>query len=192
MQLNQQHAPMDDRSLLDKFVRGDIDSLGALAMRYESWLLALARAIVRDDALARDAVQEMWVRVIRHANGFAGESSVKTWMYRILVNRCIDLQNREQSRRGGQELLFAPVPAQTAEQRHEQSLDEPLERALATLDDKQRVLLLLHYHKGLTQDETAIVMGVPTGTIKSRLHAALARLREAMTTQHDASKEAAR
>jgi RNA polymerase sigma-70 factor (ECF subfamily) len=182
--------------LLRSFVAGEVASLGVLASKYEEWLLGLARAIVRDEALARDAVQEMWVRVIRHARGFEGESSVKTWMYRILVNRCIDALGHARATRaresGDVELAAQRSNATTRSTPEVDTSDELLQRALARLDDQQRVLVLLHYHKGLTHDETAVVMGVPTGTIKSRLHAALTKLREALADQHDGAKEALR
>lgn len=173
----------DDAVLLRRFVSGDVASLGRLAEKYEAWLLSLARALTKDQSLAHDAVQETWMRVIRYADGFAGRSSVKTWVYRILVNRCIDMRNERASLKEEQR-LDAGQALHPSSHSH-QSIDPQLERALDKLDEQSRVLLLLHYHKGLTHDEVAIVFDVPLGTIKSRLHSALARLREHLSTSQE-------
>src|SRR5262245_21465378 len=78
-----------DESLLQAFNKGERQALGLLAKRYERPLLGLALGLLsgRDD-LARDAIQETWLRVIRYGKTFNGSSSVKTWLYRIAINRC--------------------------------------------------------------------------------------------------------
>ncbi len=85
-------VPKSDEHLLCDFVAGRTAALGELARRHEQHLLGLAVGMLggRED-LARDAVQETWVRVIRFAGGFNGRASVKTWLYRIAINRCRDL-----------------------------------------------------------------------------------------------------
>jgi len=176
--------PPTDEQLLRRFVKGDESALGELASRHEPALVGLARAMLGGDAdAARDAVQESWVRVITAAPRFQHRSGVKTWIYRIVINRCIDLRRtrqplpldlRHESDAPQSPDLRTPDPGaaldagETARQLH---------AALDALSGEARLLLLLCYHEGLTHPQAADVLGIPVGTLKSRLHTALAQLR---------------
>lgn len=164
-----------DESLLRDFVRGRRDALGELARRYERSLLGLARGLLggRDD-LARDAVQDTWLRVIRYGKSFNGTSSVKTWLYRIAINRCRDLRARPSP------ALNGPPEGHAAAVSHDTS---SLTHHLNTLSPDRRELLLLCYHDGITHQHAAIILELPLGTLKSRLHAALTDLRKAMASE---------
>lgn len=169
--------PASDEQLLRAFVAGSEASLGELAQRYEGALVGLARGLLwgRDD-LARDAVQDAWVRVIRGARHFDARSRVKTWLYRIVVNRCSDLRERWGDRMKGQ----APegeLPAPGGPGEWDSESVARLRVALEGLAPGQRVTVLMCYHAGLTHAEVAEALGVPLGTVKSRLHAALDALR---------------
>lgn len=176
----------DDQALLRRFARGEVGALESLAGRYEGHLLGLARALLRgNEALARDAVQETWLRVIRHAGNFAGKSSVKTWLYRITINRCHDLRQRvlqegsvphaQDADRGAASVVLTPAVAGAAEESMVR-----VRGAVDRLSEDARLVLLLCYHRGLTHEEAAGVMDVPVGTLKSRLHGALAKLRDVL------------
>jgi RNA polymerase sigma-70 factor (ECF subfamily) len=167
-----------DLDLLRRFSKGDDGALGELAARYERPLLGLAMGLLSDQELARDAVQETWLRVIKSARHFAGASSVKTWVYRILINRSLDLR---QARSRSQ---AAPLPDQATSAAH--SPDQAahhlengqlLRHAVDALSPDQRLILLLSYHEGLSHAAAAEVLDIPIGTLKSRLHAALTQLR---------------
>src|SRR5262249_29261237 len=86
-------SQLDDEQLLKRFAKGERNALGELARRYELPLLGLACGMLggRRD-LAMDAVQETWMRVIRFHSNFNGRSSVKTWLYRIAINQCRNVQ----------------------------------------------------------------------------------------------------
>jgi RNA polymerase sigma-70 factor (ECF subfamily) len=175
--------PVDatDEQLLARFAKGDQPALGELARRHEPALYGLARAMLaRRDDLARDALQEAWVRVIRSARHFRADSSVRTWLYRIVINRCHDLraaaQRNNPATLNGVEL---PAPSPAAEP----FPDEALHKALDTLPESARLILLLCHHRGLTNEQAAEVLGIPVGTLKSRQHAAMLTLRE--TLAHD-------
>lgn len=167
--------PVTDEQLLRDFARGRESALGHLARRYEGSLLGVARGVLggRED-LARDAVQDAWLRVISAARGFEGRSSVKTWLYRIVVNRALDLRAK---------VSATPMPAPPAAvasalgalESDERLID--LRRAVDALPGEARLLLILCYHDGLSHAEAAEVLGLPQGTLKSRLHAALSELR---------------
>lgn len=170
-----------DETLLADFAAGRTAALGKLARRYERPLLGMAVGLLggRED-LARDAVQETWVRVIRFAGGFNGQASVKTWLYRIAINRCRDLAASAARVRGetssGGARVSPPEPAPhesaVAKERHER-----LRAAVELLGPDKREVLLVCYHDGLTHAEAAEVLDIPIGTLKSRLNAALNELR---------------
>lgn len=164
-----------DERLLEAFSDGDVSALGELARRHEGPLIALSRSMLggRDD-LARDAVQNAWVKVIRHARGFRRDSSFRTWIYRIVINACHDLRDSVPRPRAAQQ--NAPEVAE-ARIGAASDVDRALVTALAALTDAQRTVVLLGYHRDLTHGQIADILGVPMGTVKSRLHAALGVLR---------------
>lgn len=177
---------LSDEILLQKFVRGDPDALGALASRYEIFLLGLARGLLagRED-LAREAVQDCWLRVIRSAKAFDSRSSFKTWVYRIVINRSHDLRQRE-ARHAAASIDSEPPPVQHDVQPHPRPSPPVLNGAFAGLPQDRRLILLLCYHRGLTHRQAADVLGIPEGTLKSRLNAALTELRTVLGAE-DAS-----
>lgn len=174
-------GPLSDERLLARFVSGEDEALGELARRYEGLLLGLCTGMLGDRALAIEAVQETWLRVIRHSRTYDGRASVKTWVYQIAMNRCRDLAKarsagavRERTHHDRAEALRK---AHTIETR---SIDPRLERAVSSLEEHQRETVILCYHRGLTHRQAAEVLGVPMGTIKSRLNKALEKLRESL------------
>lgn len=174
-----------DELLLARFLKGDRAALGALATRYEPLLLGLAAGILRGRTdLARDAVQDAWIKVIRHGRSFAGNSSFKTWVYRIVINRCRDLLEREQRASKYADPGLRPSdssvepPPILASQHTE--LNGTLRSAVDRLAESHRLIILLCYHRGLTHTEAAEVLAIPVGTLKSRLNAALTELRNSL------------
>jgi RNA polymerase sigma-70 factor (ECF subfamily) len=165
-----------DEQLLHRFARGDDAALGDLAARYERPLLGLALGMTGDESLARDAVQDAWVRVIRSARHFAGHSTVKTWLYRIVINRATDLRNA--AARTPAPLATDPDEASPDHARRE--LQSLLSSAMQQLEPSHNLILLLCYHDGLSHADAAAVLGLPIGTLKTRLRAAIASLRTAL------------
>src|SRR5262245_11844986 len=104
-----------DEDLLAAFVAGDPRALEELARRYETRWLGLARGLLwqrfpgEADDLARDAVQETWIRIIRFSGGFNGTSRFKTWAYRIVVNQCRNLQSMQTVPAAGEQLDDQPA-----------------------------------------------------------------------------------
>lgn len=166
-----------DEDLLARFAGGDDGALAELAGRFEGHLLGLARGMLGESAeLAEEAVQEAWVRVIRFAPQFQGRSTVRTWVYRVTINRCREIGARERraARKGGR----APrKPGSPHEAAAAAELNGSLHAAMARLPAPEREAVLLCYHAGLSQREAAGVLGVPEGTLKSRARSALRRLR---------------
>lgn len=125
-------------------------------------------------------MQDAWVRVIRSAKHFGFRSSVRTWLYRIVINRCHDLRasGRLASPRDGR----APEPAAPASGAGPVD-DAVLRRAVDGLPGDRRLIVVLCYHRGLSHAQAADVLGIPAGTLKSRLSAALAELRAALASE---------
>ncbi|TWT45625.1 ECF RNA polymerase sigma-E factor [Phycisphaerae bacterium RAS1] len=182
-----------DEELLASFRNGQRSALDALARRYEPPMLGLARGLLsgRTD-LACDAVQETWLRVIRFRDTFNGRSSVKTWVYRILINQCHSLRRMTGPEACGAATMWRddePSQAAKAAARGPAAPAEPhaaaeraetragLRDALERLPSDRRGVLLLCYHEGLTHEAVAEILHIPLGTLKSRLHAALEELR---------------
>ncbi len=180
-----------DENLLSEFVGGRRAALGELARRYETALLGLASGILGGRReLAKDAVQETWIRVIRFGGQFNGRSSFKTWLYRIAVNQCRTLSSAD---RASRDLGEGPVDVADAGQDPgpEGNLivverDERLRREMARLPDDRCLVLLLCYHEGLTHSQASEILAIPVGTLKSRLNAALTELRSRLRPETDA------
>ena len=171
-------ATFTDEQLLKRFARGDDAALAELAGRYERALLGVALGITGNEALARDAVQDAWVRVIRSAKHFAGNSGVKTWLYRIVINRAIDL--RKGASRAGAGALAEGTGSLDDADHGRRELRSLLASAMRGLEPSQGLILLLCYHDGLSRAEAAAVLDIPEGTLKTRLRAAVAALRAAL------------
>jgi RNA polymerase sigma factor (sigma-70 family) len=169
-----------DEELLDAVASGDDAALAALYDRFGRVAYGLAYRILRDQTLAEDAVQEAFLAVWRSADSYRRErAKAATWILTLVHRRAVDLVRREDRRRS-ETLDEAQEPAS-------ESVDEEVGRrdrrvavqaALAQLPDDQRQALELAYYGGYTQSELAERLGVPLGTIKSRMFAGLARLRE--------------
>lgn len=173
-------AGRSDEDVLEAVGRGDHDALGVLYDRFGRLAYGLAFRILRDRALAEDAVQEGFLAVWRAADGYKRErAKPSTWILTVVHRRAVDLVRREERRRG-EPLESAPEPA-VAPVDEDATLRErraAVQDALTALPGDQRQALELAYYGGLTQSELAERLGVPLGTVKSRMFAGLARLRE--------------
>jgi RNA polymerase sigma-70 factor (ECF subfamily) len=140
----------------------------------------LALRILRDPALAQDAVQDAFLGVWRTAASFdARRGNAQTWLLTLVHRRAVDVVRREQRRRT-EPLDDAPVAsgASTEEEASVREQRRAVQAALAQLPGDQREALELSYYGGLTQTELAERLGIPLGTVKSRVFAGLARLRD--------------
>jgi RNA polymerase sigma factor (sigma-70 family) len=173
-----------DEELLAGLADGRLEALDALYERYKTMAYGIARRITADDVLAEDVVQDAFLGAWRGADRYAsGRGSVRTWLLSIVHHRAIDAVRR---RRPTSELpeesegQTTPMPLTMPDVWGEVSgrLDrEQVSAAVATLPDAQREALELAYWGGLSQSEIADRLGVPLGTVKSRVRLALVALR---------------
>jgi RNA polymerase sigma factor (sigma-70 family) len=173
-------AHLSDEALVLLAARSEQHALAELYDRYGRTAYGLALRILRDEALAEDAVQEGFLAVWRTAPRFVPErGKASTWILTLVHRRAVDVVRREQRRRA--DLLdeaAGPVGASVEEEAWLRLQRERVQDALRLLPDQQREALELAYYGGFTQSELAERLGQPLGTIKSRMFAGLARLRE--------------
>jgi RNA polymerase sigma factor (sigma-70 family) len=173
-------AHLSDEALVALVARADESALADLYDRFGSVAYGLALKIVRDRALAEDAVQEAFLAVWRSAERFVPErAKASTWILTLVHRRAVDIVRREQPRRAEPLEVAPPETVDTTEDEAWLRLQRARVReALRRLPDQQREALELAYYGGFTQSELADRLGEPLGTIKSRMFTGLARLRE--------------
>jgi RNA polymerase sigma-70 factor (ECF subfamily) len=167
-----------DRELVAAVNGGDADAFGALYQRHRDWVGNLALRFTGDHALALDVVQETFLYFLRKFPGFTLTSQLQTFLYPAVRNLAIAARQRagrNQAGSDGSELasLTAPEPLPETSSARDQ-----LAAALGTLPEEQREVLLLRFVDGLALAEIGEALKIPTGTVKSRLHNALAALRK--------------
>jgi RNA polymerase sigma-70 factor (ECF subfamily) len=183
-----------DLVLLERVALGDGDAFAELVERHQERLVRVCGRLLADPEDARDAVQEVFLKVYRSAAGFRPRGRVFTWFYRIAVNHCL---NRLRRRR-----LARFVPLLGGGDRHDLPEFDPrderpgpevqhtarerwarLSRAIADLPPGQRVVLLLARLEGLSQREIARTLEITEGAVESRLVRALRTLARAEASQ---------
>jgi RNA polymerase sigma factor (sigma-70 family) len=186
------YRSLEDGQLVQLVAEKDDGALEALYDRYGKVAYSLARRILTDESLAQDVVQEVFLSLWRNASRFdAGRGTVATYLLSMTHHRAVDVVRREENlrrRRTSDEVLeFEPDPApgveataEAAERRTE------VRAALAQLPPAQREALALAYFGGYTQREVASLVGVPLGTVKTRMAAGMRKLKEAL---QDAGRE---
>ena len=184
-------AHLSDEALVALVARSDEIALGELYDRFGRVAYGLARRILRDDALAEDAVQEGFLAAWRSAARFVPErAKASTWLLTLVHRRAVDLVRREERRRTDTlDEGAEPAGGATDEAVWLRFERERVQDALARLPDQQREALELAYYGGFTQSELAERLGQPVGTIKSRMFTGLSRLRELLTEPEAEGRE---
>jgi RNA polymerase sigma factor (sigma-70 family) len=167
------------RELVEQARRGDHDAFEALASVAFDGLYALAHRILRDVDRADDAVQECLIRAWREIPHLRDPDRFEAWLRRLLVNACYDESRR--SRRRSLALTLLPLERAGG---HDTSTDladrDALERGFRRLSVEQRTVLVMTHYLGLPAAEIALTLGIPVGTVQSRLRHALAAMRAAL------------
>jgi RNA polymerase sigma-70 factor (ECF subfamily) len=181
--MRKQHAHLSDEALVALVARGDEDALAELYDRVSRIAYGLALRVLRDERYAEDAVQEAFLQVWRRAATFrADRAKASTWILTLVHRRAVDLVRREERRQTDTLTEEATADVASTESTDEAAWlrfeRERVQAALRELPDGQREALELAYYGGFSQSELAERLGVPLGTIKSRMFAGLTRLRE--------------
>jgi RNA polymerase sigma-70 factor (ECF subfamily) len=160
-------------------MHGDGDAFSALASASARRLYGAARLILRNDALAEDATQEALVVAWRDLSALRDPDRFGAWLHRVLVRQCYKHAQRER-RRIQVEGQVRPLAGADDPSRHTLVSDQ-IERGLSHLSVEHRTVLVLHHYLGYTLPEIADTLGVPVGTVKSRISRACAAMREALS-----------
>jgi RNA polymerase sigma-70 factor (ECF subfamily) len=166
-----------DRDLVEMAQHGDRDAFGILARSHADRLLAIAHRILRDFDLAEDAVQQALVIAWRELPTLRDPARFEAWIHRLLVNVCYAEARRARQWRGV--LRTVPDLASTGTDDVLAQRDQ-LERGFRRLPPEQRAILVLHHYLGLPTSEIAETLGIPPGTVRSRLHYAHRAMRAAL------------
>lgn len=142
---------------------GDAEALDGLVRIWHPRLLVLARSWSRDDAAAADAVQEAWISITRGLRKVRDPATFGAWAARIVKRRCADEARKEKRVSERAKRARPPVGVEG------RGVSAELDEAIAALDSASQTLLRLHYGQGMGLGQIAAVLGVPEGTVKSRL-----------------------
>ncbi len=158
--------------------RGDERALETLLDRYRARLFAFLTRRVGDPAAAEDLFQETWLRAVRARARFDPRRRFSTWLFQIANNLCRDRFRRVRVERRQRETMQSEIRSSAggpAAARLENQLD--MRQRVGALPDPLREVLVLRYYHDLSEAQMAEMLGVPRGTVKSRLHAAVGALR---------------
>ena len=173
-----------DHTLVQAARTGDTEAVDTLVQQYQVRIFNFSRALTASDADAEDLAQETFIRAFRGLARFRGESSFKNWLYSIATNVARTHHGRRvrQSAVWDQRIETDDVPERHLEATMEDVEGtairrQALDRALSSLPEDQRVPLVLHDVEGLEYKEIASVLGIPIGTVMSRIFRGRKRLR---------------
>jgi RNA polymerase sigma-70 factor (ECF subfamily) len=180
---------MADSDLITRATGGDATAFQALVERHRSMVYRVAYQFAGNHYDAEDIAQEVFIKVFRSLDRFRQDAQLTSWLYRIVMNACID-HRRRQSPAGS--APFGEEAEQkllnTAEERpgpedhaYAGELGQVLEAEVARLPHGQRIVFVMRHHQGLKLCEIADALGLAEGTVKRQLHAAIHRLRETLS-----------
>jgi RNA polymerase sigma-70 factor (ECF subfamily) len=178
---------LSDADAVSRARDGDHEAFRVLVERYQGRAYRLASRLLGDPDLARDAVQEGFLKAYSSLARFEGRSGFFTWLYRLVFNLCIDMKRRDRTQRHvawdddvAREVSAgadAPESPQPGTELDRGELRDALARAIGQLPEDARRTLLLREVDGLAYAEIARALGIPKGTVMSRLHHARRRVR---------------
>jgi len=165
--------------MVERAQAGDAEAFDSLARGAADRLMAIAYRILRDIGRAEDAVQSTLLTAWRQLPGLRDPDRFDAWLHRLLVHACYAEARKARSQR--HEVEFLPVHEPLTSD-HTLTIDDrdQLERAFRRLSPEHRAVVVLKHELGLSQPEIAATLGIPLGTVKSRLHSAISTLRAAV------------
>ncbi|MEA1902807.1 MAG: sigma-70 family RNA polymerase sigma factor [Actinomycetota bacterium] len=178
-------ARAQDAELLARVVAGDHEAFNEIMRSHEDRVFSVCLRIMGNREHALDATQETFLTVFRKAEQFKGDSALGTWIYRIAVNTCYDLL-RKQKRRPSEPMPehFEPADHSAEEEVEAAALRPEIRRALGSIPPEFRSAVVLADIEGMSLLDTAQILGVPVGTVKSRVFRGRRLLAKQLGNQH--------
>ena len=185
-----------DAALVERIVRGDAHAFETVMRRYNRRLYRLARATLRDDGEAEDALQDAYLQAYRSMHQFRGDAALPTWLSRLVLNACFARLRRNQRRAARVPTLAPGTPLDLdtmiddhsegpAEAALRAELRELLERRIDALPEEFRTVFMLRSVEEMSVEETAQCLGIPEATVRSRHFRARTLLRESLAREID-------
>jgi RNA polymerase sigma-70 factor (ECF subfamily) len=180
---------MADSDLITRAAGGDPAAFQALVERHRSMVYRVAFQFAGNHYDAEDIAQEVFIKVYRSLDKFRQDAQLSSWLYRIVMNACIDHRRRQVpagstpfGEEAEQKLLNTVEETPGPEDRaYAGELGQVLEAEINRLPNGQRIVFIMRHHQGLKLGEIADALGLAEGTVKRQLHAAVHRLRHALT-----------
>jgi RNA polymerase sigma-70 factor (ECF subfamily) len=167
-----------DAEVVDRYLAGDMTAFDEIMIRYERQIYRVCYRFVenRDDAM--DLAQEVFIKAFEHLGTFRRESSLKTWLYRIAMNHCINHVKKHSQEFVEVTELTGSVNASVQSQLEDREEREYFRRLVKQLPPKQKAILELRIHEQLSYEEIAKISGRSVSTIKASVFFALEKLRK--------------
>jgi RNA polymerase sigma-70 factor (ECF subfamily) len=179
-----------EATLVDRCRRRDMEAFGKLVDAYQNRVFGFVRRMINNPEEAADVTQDVFVRAFQNFDRFDGRSSLRTWLFRIAYNLCIDRARRSDRRvtevaliepgDEGETMDIADVRWQPEQFALDDELMAVLEQGIRSMSEKLRSVLLLHDREEMPYEEIAKLLDVPIGTVKSRLFLARAHLQNTL------------
>ncbi|HEY4760599.1 MAG TPA: sigma-70 family RNA polymerase sigma factor [Thermoguttaceae bacterium] len=170
------HERLNDELLVLRCQEGDAEAFEALVGRWQERLWRHARRLTGDENTAWDVLQEGWIGICRGLNRLVDPAAFPAWAYQIISNKCRDRIRREKRYREAAELYSERIYREQTEAIEVKNQYATLKEALEHLPGHVRAILSLRYEEGFDTAEIAAILGVPDGTVKSRLFHARQKL----------------
>ena len=171
--MNNQEQKIHTELLVIRCLRGETDAFEPIVAQWQSPMLAFALRYLGNENDALDVVQEAWTAIIKGLHKLQSPSLFVPWMFRILTNKCIDrLRIKRINAQSLENVDLPSMPPETLD------INESLNKAVEQLSDEYKTLVLLRFGQGLSTEQIAAILNIPEGTVRSRMHRTLVRLRE--------------
>jgi RNA polymerase sigma-70 factor (ECF subfamily) len=184
-------AAQRDAELVERLKGGDARALDDLFRRHRDAAYLVAYRLLGNEEDALDVVQESFIHAMRGIQSFRGQSSFRTWFYRIVTHAALDYRRWRTVRTTGSldaegavdPEATGPTHRSPAEESEANDLREAIDKALANVSEKNRAALILFALEGMSYKEVADVLGISVGTVMSRIFNARQRLRELLASE---------
>ena len=175
---------LSDQELMRIVQAGDFSPASEIYDRYSSRIYNFAYRFLKNSEAAEDATQEVFVKMLKHANQFHGDAKLSTWLFSITANWCRDYLRKadNKSKESDDVLVTLPAPSEFSPERtlEQRENERRIQKALGALTPEQREAILLSRYQGLSYAEIAQISGCSEGAVKTRVFRAMETLKKAL------------